>query len=71
MMNCKGFGRELSLPNFKVLYRHAPTGAEENHENFSQDSRSPGRDLNPRFPEYETGVLNTDHDNRYTDVTKT
>jgi hypothetical protein len=26
-------------------------------ENFSQDSRSPGRDLKPGPPKYEVGVL--------------
>jgi hypothetical protein len=26
---------------------------------FSKDSRSPGRDFNPRPPEYEAGVLTT------------
>jgi hypothetical protein len=36
-----------------------PGGAEENHENFSQDSWSPGRDLNPGPPEYEAGMLTT------------
>jgi hypothetical protein len=28
-------------------------------QNFSQDSRSPARDVNPAPPEYETGVLTT------------
>jgi hypothetical protein len=28
-------------------------------KNFSQDSRSPGRDLKPGPAEYETGVLTT------------
>jgi hypothetical protein len=28
-------------------------------KNFSQDSWYPGRDLNPRAPEYEAGVLIT------------
>jgi hypothetical protein len=32
---------------------------EENNETLSQDSRSPGRDLNPRPPEYELRVLIT------------
>jgi hypothetical protein len=36
-----------------------PGGTEENHENLSQDSRSPGRDLNQEHPEYKAGVLPT------------
>jgi hypothetical protein len=34
-----------------------PGGTEENHENLSQNSQSPGRDLNPGPPKYEAGVL--------------
>jgi hypothetical protein len=30
---------------------------EENYEKFSQDSRSPGRDLNQGSPEYETDLF--------------
>jgi hypothetical protein len=37
--------------------RHYPGGTEENNENLSQDSRSPGRDLNPGPHEYEVVVL--------------
>jgi hypothetical protein len=29
-------------------------------KNLSRDGRSPGRDLNPSPPEYETGVLDTE-----------
>jgi hypothetical protein len=36
---------------------HLPGGTEENHENRSPDSRYPGRYLNQRPPEYETGGL--------------
>jgi hypothetical protein len=57
MMNWKGFGRKWSQPNFKVLSWHLLRGNEENHEKASQDSWSPGRDLNMEPPEYETGVL--------------
>jgi hypothetical protein len=42
MMNRKGFGRKLSSPNFKVPSRYSPGGPVKNHENLSQDSRSPG-----------------------------
>jgi hypothetical protein len=34
-------------------------GSEKTQEDFSEDSRSPGRDLNPGPPEYEAGVPNT------------
>jgi hypothetical protein len=34
-------------------------GLRKTTKNLSQDSRSPGRDLNPRFSEYEARVLAT------------
>jgi hypothetical protein len=51
MMNWKGFRRQLSCPNFKVLSRHLPGGTEENPEILSQDSRSPDQYLNSGPPE--------------------
>jgi hypothetical protein len=57
MMNWKGFGRKRSWPNFKELSRNSPGRTEESHINSSQDSQSPGRDLNPGRPEYEAGVF--------------
>jgi hypothetical protein len=51
-MNWKGFGRKLSWPNLKVLFQHSPGGTEENHENLSQDSRSPG----PKFEPGSSGI---------------
>jgi hypothetical protein len=56
MMNWKRVGRKRSSPNFKALSQHLPGGNEGNHEKLSQDSRSPGPDLNPELPKYE-GVL--------------
>jgi hypothetical protein len=56
MANWKGFGGKRSWPNFKVLSRHSPGGAEENHEK-PQDSR--GRESNPGPSEYEVGALTT------------
>jgi hypothetical protein len=44
---------------FKVLSQHLPGRTGENHENLSQDSLSPDRDLNPGPSEYEAGVLTT------------
>jgi hypothetical protein len=43
---------------FKLLSRHLSEGTDEYHET-PQDSRPPGRDLNPGPPEYEAGVLTT------------
>jgi hypothetical protein len=40
-----------------LLYRHVSEGTEENQENISQVSQSPGPDLNPGPPDYEPGVL--------------
>jgi hypothetical protein len=59
MMNCEGFGRKQSRPNFKVLSRHSPKGTEKNMKTLSQDSRSPGRDLSLGPPEYEAAMLTT------------
>jgi hypothetical protein len=59
MMNWNESERKRSWPNFKVLSRHSSGESEENHGNFSQDSRYTRRDLNPGPPEYEAGVLST------------
>jgi hypothetical protein len=39
-MNYKRYGRKWSWPDLK----YTPTGTDENHDNLSQDCRSPGRD---------------------------
>jgi hypothetical protein len=57
-MNSKGFRSKGRVLIFKVLSRHLP-GRTEDHENLSQDSRSPGLYLNPGPPEYEAGGLTT------------
>jgi hypothetical protein len=49
--------KEAVVAYFKVLPQHLPGRTEESHGNLSQDSRPPGRDLNQRSLEYETGVL--------------
>jgi hypothetical protein len=54
-MNCKGFGRNRSWPNCKVLSRHSPGGTEKTTKNLNHYSR----DLNPGPPEYKAGVLTT------------
>jgi hypothetical protein len=43
----------------KELSRHLPGRTEENHEQLSQDSRSPSQDLNAGPQEYEAGVVST------------
>jgi hypothetical protein len=48
-----------SWPNFKVLSRYLPGGLRKTTKNLTQDSRSPGRDLNPRPPEFEARLLTT------------
>jgi hypothetical protein len=53
------WGRKRLWPTFKVLSYNLHGGTEENHENVSQDNRSPGQDLNPGSPEYEAGVIAT------------
>jgi hypothetical protein len=45
--------------NLKVLSQYLDGRTEENYENLSQDSQSPGRYLNPGPSEYEAGVLTT------------
>jgi hypothetical protein len=57
MINWKGCARNRKCHNFKVLSRNLPGGTEEKHENLSQDSWPPSRDLNPGPPEYEAGVV--------------
>jgi hypothetical protein len=59
MINWKGYGRTLSWPNFTLVSWHSPEGLREITKNLSRDSRSPDRDLKPRLPEYEAGVLTT------------
>jgi hypothetical protein len=59
MMNWKGCGRSSHY----LISRYYPgiflKGLRKNTKNLIQDSWSPGRDLNPGPPEYETGVLTT------------
>jgi hypothetical protein len=49
----KGSGRGVMQGTIPPL----EWGTEENNENLNQDSRFPGRDLNPGPPEYEAAVL--------------
>jgi hypothetical protein len=45
------------MARFKVLPWNLSGVTEENHENLSQNSQSPGQDLNCRPLEYKAGVL--------------
>jgi hypothetical protein len=56
-MNSKGFGRKRSWPRYYP--RTCLKELRKSLKTLSQDSRSPGRDLNPGPPEYEAGVLTT------------
>jgi hypothetical protein len=44
-----------------------PGGLRKTKQNLSQDKRYPARDLNPRLPGYEAGLLITDQNVRYTE----
>jgi hypothetical protein len=52
-------GREASVVCFKILSQHLPGTTKENHENRSQDSRFPGRVLNPELSKWEAEVSAT------------
>jgi hypothetical protein len=51
--------KEAVVVKVKVLSRHSLEGVRKTTEILSQDSRFPGRDLNPEPPEYETGAMTT------------
>jgi hypothetical protein len=51
--------KETIVALFNVLYQHMPWRDSGKPKNLRQDSRSPGRDLNPGLPQYDTGVLIT------------
>jgi hypothetical protein len=51
-MNRKGYGRKLSWSNLRY-YPGIAWRDWEKLEKSCQDNRSPGRDLNQRYPEYE------------------
>jgi hypothetical protein len=58
-MNWREYGRKWSWPNLRYYPGICLEGLRKNTENISQDSQSPGRDLNLRPPKYEAGVLTT------------
>jgi hypothetical protein len=58
-MNGVECGRRLSLPNLRQYSGIFVEGLRKTTKNFSHDSRSPGRDLNPGPLEYKAEVLTT------------
>jgi hypothetical protein len=45
--------------HLKLLSRNFLGETKENHENLSQNSRSPGKNLNLGLPKQEAGMLTT------------
>jgi hypothetical protein len=56
-MNWEGHGRKCSWPNLSTI--PAFTWGIGDKSRKPQDTRSPGRYLNPGRPEYEVGMLTT------------
>jgi hypothetical protein len=50
IMNWKGFGRKLSWPNFKVLFRHSPGGTEKITKSLNEDSGLRAENRSRDFP---------------------
>jgi hypothetical protein len=47
MMNCKGFGRKKSWPNFKALIPYSPEKTEEIHEKSQSEYTTSGLIFEP------------------------
>jgi hypothetical protein len=58
-MNWKECGRKQSLPHLRYYLSICLEGLRNITKYLSQDSRSPGQDMNLGRPEYEAGVLTT------------
>jgi hypothetical protein len=58
-MNWKWRGGKRSWRNFRRYPGICLEGPRKTTKNLSQDSLSPGRDLNPVPPEYDAGLLTT------------
>jgi hypothetical protein len=59
MMNCKGYGRKGSWLNSKDYPGIRLEGLRKTTKTLNQYTQSPGRESNPKPPEYEIGVLTT------------
>jgi hypothetical protein len=57
MINWKGCWRKRSWPSLMCCLSVCLEGLRKTTRTFRQDSRSPGRDLNPGPPEYKGGML--------------
>jgi hypothetical protein len=72
-MKWKGYGRKWTWPNLRYFPGVCMERMREITKNLSQDSRSPGEDLNPGPHKYEKGVVtvqtqcskNSEECNRY------
>jgi hypothetical protein len=67
----KGCGRKWLSRNLKYYPSICLEGLRNTTKTLSQDSRSPGQDLNPEILEYEAGVLSTRQRLRYSRVQRT
>jgi hypothetical protein len=56
-MNWEGGGEKKKWRNLRYYLSICSEGLRKTTKNLVQDSRSPGRDLNPWPPEHEAGVL--------------
>jgi hypothetical protein len=61
MTNRKGCGRKRLWPNLRYYPGIFVDGLKKTMKNLSQNSWSPGRDLNLGPLEYEAGVLTINH----------
>jgi hypothetical protein len=64
MYNWKGFCKKRSWPNFKVLSQHSLERMRKTTKPSIRIAGYRSQNSNPGVPEYETGVLPSDHDFR-------
>jgi hypothetical protein len=60
LINLKGYGRKQSWPNSRHYPGICVEGLRKATKNLSQNSPSPGQNINPEPPEHEAGVLTTE-----------
>jgi hypothetical protein len=61
MLNNTAIGKDMEGSGHSILFLHLPGGGglRKTTRNSSQDRLFSDRYLNPRFPEYEVGLLTT------------